>query len=78
MSAALVQEGRFSSTQSRARVDSQRALPGLIGASDLPRAFAGYAANGLRAEDISETNKRATVDFLANEGRLYSTIDDNY
>jgi hypothetical protein len=38
----------------------------------------GYVANGLRAEAISETDVRAAVNFLANEGRLYSAIDDNH
>jgi replication factor A2 len=37
-----------------------------------------YVANGLRAEGISEKDVRAAVDFLANEGHLYSTIDDNH
>jgi hypothetical protein len=33
--------GRFSPIQTRVRVDSLRALPGLVGASDLSRAFVG-------------------------------------
>jgi hypothetical protein len=37
-----------------------------------------YVANGLCAEDISENHVRVAVEFLASEGRLYFTIDDNH
>jgi hypothetical protein len=37
-----------------------------------------FVIGNLRAEGISEKDVRAAVDFLANEGHLYSTIDDNH
>ena len=37
-----------------------------------------FVANGLRSEGMAEQDVRAAVDFLANEGHLYSTIDDNH
>jgi hypothetical protein len=77
VSAALVQEGGFSPTQSRVRVNSQRALPGLAGASDLPRVCVGprvFIQND--NHDDEGADLRTAVGFLANEGRLYSATDE--
>jgi len=37
-----------------------------------------FVAQGLASFGIAEKEVRAAVDFLANEGHLYSTIDDNH
>ena len=37
-----------------------------------------FVAQGLASAGVAEKDVRAAVDFLANEGHLYSTIDDNH
>jgi hypothetical protein len=76
VSAALAQEGAYSPAKSRVLADSQGALPGLVGASDLPRAFAGpriFTQN----DNHDDEGMGLTLDYIASGLRAEGIFEKN-